>query len=170
MKRKSVKYDVDTGKKAVYEQFCKEHPEVKLSFSQWKEIIYKWNELFFDNLINTGHKFKLPYGFGSLAINKKKNKNFFTNWESGEKFNILPLDFQETRKAGKPIYNFNYHTQGYRCSWKWFKSECRFLLADIYEFNAYRPHSRKLAHYLKHHNYIDRYFNWGAKNSIQEIR
>jgi hypothetical protein len=52
---------------------------------------------------------KLPFGFGEISINKKKEKDIKGNNE----FINLPIDWKRLKEKGKLIYNFNYDTEGY---------------------------------------------------------
>lgn len=135
-----------------YNNFCKKHPSVSLTYDQWKAIIYEFNESFKEYILETGDKVKFPFGFGEFSINKKKCKRFKTYTAkdgSVQEAIALPIDWQKTKEKGKVIYNFNFHTEGYFFGWKWFKTTARFKNVDLWYFKASRSTARLLAHYLK---------------------
>jgi len=161
MPRVSVQYR--TTSKENYERFCVENPEVDISFDKWKEILYSYIKIYTENILETGEKNKIPFGFGGLSINKKKSKR--TKEWNGKTYINLPIDWQKTKKEGKIIYNLNYHTDGYRYRWVWFKEYCHFYGSDLYVFKPSRELSKKLASYLKNPNadYKEIYREWLKK-------
>ena len=142
-----VKIDWRSSSKDNYNHFCKNYPSTKLTFDEWKNIIYTYNELFKEYILETGEKAKLPYGFGEFSINKKKRRRI--KLSDGKEFINLPIDWQKTKEKGKVIYNFNYHTEGYFFGWMWFKPSARFKNSDLWYFKPSRLTSRLLSHYLK---------------------
>lgn len=130
-----------------YNNFCKKHSSVKLSFEEWKNIIYTFNDAYKDYILETGEKARLPFGFGDFGINKKKRKRV-KNIDGKEYIN-LPIDWQKTKQKGKVIYNFNYHTEGFFFGWMWFKDAVRFRHLELWYFKPSRATSRLLAHYIK---------------------
>lgn len=142
-----VKVEWRSSSKDNYNSFCKSHPSISLTFDQWRNIIYFYNESFKEYILETGDKVKLPLGFGEFSINKKKRKKMKAN--NGKEFINLPIDWQKTKQKGKVIYNFNFHTEGYFFGWMWFKKTARFKQSDIWYFKPSRTSSRLLSHYLK---------------------
>lgn len=155
-----VKVGYRTTSKEVYKRFCKEHPDINISFEKWKEIIYTHNYFFRDYILETGDKAKLGWGFGEFAISKKKIKKFKEH--EGVTYVNLPIDWKKTREAGTKIYHFNSHTEGYRCKWYWFLKGSRFFQSDVWVFKPSRVSSRKLAEYLNKTSkrYIEFYKCW----------
>lgn len=143
-----TKVDWRSASKENYEDFCKKHSTISLTFDEWKNIIYGFNESFKLYILETGEKAKYPYGFGEFSINKKIRKKIKTSPE-GRDFINLPVDWKRTREKGKIVYNFNYHTEGYFFGWVWFKNTVRFKNADLWYFKATRETSRLLSHYIK---------------------
>ena len=141
-----VKIDWRTASKENYNNFCKKHPSIKLTFDEWRNIIYSYNEHFKNYILETGEKAKLPFGFGEFSINKKKRRK---KKGLNDEFVNLPIDWQKTREKGKVIYNFNYHTEGFFFGWMWFKSTARLKNTDLWYFKPSRTTSRLLSHYLK---------------------
>lgn len=141
-----TKIDWRSSSKENYNDFCKKNPLIKLSFDQWKNIIYKFNDSFRNHILQTGEKIKMPNGFGEFSINKKKRRK---KKGLNDEFVNLPIDWQKTREKGKVIYNFNYHTEGYFFGWMWFKKTARFRNSEFWYFKACRFTSRLINHYIK---------------------
>jgi nucleoid DNA-binding protein len=120
---------------------------MKLSFDQWRNIIYEYNEAFKEYILETGEKAKLPFGFGEFSINKKKRRKM--KGVDGKEFVNLPIDWKKTKEKGKRIYNFNFHTEGYFFGWVWFKDSARLKHTELWYFKPSRTTSRLLSHFLK---------------------
>lgn len=141
-----VKIDWRSASLDNYKNFCKKHPTIKLTYDEWRNIIYSFNDAFKNYILETGEKAKLPFGFGEFSINKKKRRK---KKGLNDEFVNLPIDWQKTKEKGKIIYNFNYHTEGFFFGWMWFKETARFKNADLWYFKPSRTTSRILSHYLK---------------------
>ncbi len=141
-----TKIDWRSGSRENYDRFCNSCPAVKLTFDQWRILIYGFNEGFRDYILETGEKVKFPFGFGDFSINKKKRKKI--KGVGDKTFVNLPIDWQKTKKAKKIIYNFNFHTDGFFFGWMWFKASARFKYADLWFFKPSRAASRLLGHYI----------------------
>ncbi len=141
-----VKIDWRSASRENYNNFCKKHPSVEISFDQWRTVIYLYNESFKNYILETGEKAKLPFGFGEFSINKKKRRK-----RKGltDEFVNLPIDWQKSKEKGKRIYNFNFHTEGFFFGWMWFKETARLRHTELWYFKPTRTTSRLLAHYLK---------------------
>ena len=142
-----VKIDWRSSSKDNYKSFCKKHPLIKLTFDEWRNIIYSFNESFKNYILETGEKAKLPLGFGEFSINKKKRKKF--KKVDGVDVINLPIDWQKSKEKGKRIYNFNYHTEGYFFGWMWFRETARLKHTNLWYFKPTRTTSRLLSHYIK---------------------
>lgn len=154
-----TKLDWRSASRENYNNFCKKHPAIKLSFDEWKNIVYLFNDNFKNYILETGDKAKLPAGFGEWSINKKKRKKM-KDYE-GKEFVNLAIDWQKTKQKGKVIYNFNYHTEGYFFGWMWFKESARLKNAMLWYFKPTRVTSRMLSHYLKtNEKYQHLYREW----------
>lgn len=140
------KRDFRTTSKEAFKEFKTLYPNVKITYAQYKKILYTFNEMLFTHILETGTKYKMPYGMGELTIRKKKMRTYYENKEN--KFCILPVNWQETKKYGKIIYNMNYHTDGYRYSWRYSFKNARFSNKDVWGFKATRTMSRTLAKYI----------------------
>jgi nucleoid DNA-binding protein len=142
-----VKIDWRSSSKDNYKSFCKKQPLIKLTFDEWRNIIYIYIESYKQYILETGERAKLPFGFGEFSINKKKRRKI--KGVDGKEFVNLPIDWKKTKEKGKRIYNFNYHTEGYFFGWVWFKNTARFQNTDLWYFKPSRSTSRLLSHYLK---------------------
>jgi nucleoid DNA-binding protein len=141
-----VKIDWRSASLENYKNFCKKHPTIKLTYDEWRNIIYSFNDAFKNYILETGEKAKLPFGFGEFSINKKKRRKLKG---LNDEFINLPVDWKKTKEKGKIIYNFNYHTEGFFFGWKWFKETARLKNADLWYFKPSRTTSRLLSHYIK---------------------
>ena len=141
-----VKVEFRSASKDNYIAFCKTYPEINLSYSDWRIIVYSFNESFRDYILETGEKIKLPYGFGEFSINKKKRRRIKEG--NGREFINLPVDWKKTKEKGKIIYNFNYHTEGFFFGWHMFRRTTRFKHSDLWFFKPTRTTSRLLSHYI----------------------
>ena len=154
-----VKIDWRSASRENYNNFCRKHPSIKLSFDEWRQIIYSFTDAFREYILETGERAKLPFGFGEFSINKKKRKKIKKN--NGKEFINLPVDWKKTKEKGKIIYNFNYHTEGYFFGWMWFKETARLKYLDLWYFKPSRVTSRLLSHYLKtNEKYQHLYHEW----------
>lgn len=142
-----TKLDWRSGSKENYNNFCKKHPAIKLTFDEWKNILYSFNHNFKNYILETGERARLPAGFGEWSINKKKRRKM--KGTNGKEFVNLAVDWQKTKQKGKIIYNFNYHTEGYFFGWLWFKESVRLKNSMLWYFKPNRVTSRMLSHYLK---------------------
>jgi len=145
-----------------YNEFLEKNPDIKLSAKQFYDIIRTYNVMFRDYILETGEKVKLPQGIGYFSINKKKTRKYGYN-KKRERVIRLPIDWPKSRAAGKHIYNFNYHTEGYKFRWVWFQDTAYFLKSDIWCFKPSRESSRAIADKIlrsKDKNYADVYHEW----------
>jgi nucleoid DNA-binding protein len=141
-----VKVEWRSASKDNYSNFCKSNNSIKLSFEEWKNIIYSFNDSFKEYILETGDKAKLPFGFGEFAISKKKRRKIK---KAGDReFINLPIDWKKTKAKGKVIYNFNFHTEGYFFGWMWFKRSSMMKLVDLWYFKPTRTTSRLITHYV----------------------
>ena len=148
-----------SASKSNYEDFCKKNPTIKLTFKEWKKIIYTFSEVFRTYILETGEKIKLPSGFGQLSIVKKKRKK--VNTVNGEQFVNLSIDWKKTKEKGKVIYNFNHHTEGFFFGWLWFKRTSRLKHPDLWFFKPCRSTSRLITEYInKDDKYQHIYKEW----------
>lgn len=161
-----VKVPYRSSSKSVYERFCATYPDISISFKEWKKVIYTYNLLYRDYILETGSRIKMPHGFGPFSITKQKLK-LFKNYKDkdGKQYINLPVDWAKTKKAGKRIYHRNSHTDGYKCSWMWMHKDARFHLSEVWNFKPSRTTSRALKTYLSMPDspYLQKYKNWKRK-------
>jgi hypothetical protein len=142
-----TKIDWRSSSRENYNNFCRKNPTIKITFDEWRNIIYQYNENFKTYILETGEKARLPFGFGEFSINKKKRKKIKNI--DGKEYVNLPVDWQRSKEKGKRIYNFNYHTEGYFFGWVWFKESTRLKNINLWYFKPSRTTSRLLSHYIK---------------------
>jgi hypothetical protein len=75
----------------MYREFINERKNTKLSFKEFREIVYLFNRLAMTEVIETGKSLDLGYHLGSLSVNKVKrrvrksiNGNYYTSINWGE--------------------------------------------------------------------------------------
>lgn len=150
--------DYRSASKESYKKFCATHSSVKITFEEFKDIIYTYNSVFMTSVLETGAAIPLPHGLGKISINKKKTTSTFTD-KNGTHI-ILPVNWPETKKQGKKIYFFNDHSEGYRFRWLWFKDASVGLkMKNIWQLKIAREWSTKLCEYVKNKEtrYMNRY-------------
>jgi nucleoid DNA-binding protein len=152
-----TKIDWRSASKENYNSFCKKHPSIKLTFDEWRNIIYSFNDAFKEYILETGERARLPFGFGEFSINKKKRRKI--KGVDGKEFVNLPIDWKKTKEKGKRIYNFNFHTEGYFFGWMWFRVTSRFRQSNLWYFKPSRNTSRLLSHYLRANDKYQHLYN-----------
>lgn len=153
--------DYRTCSKSCYEEFCKNHPNISISYKQFNSIIYTYNRMFRDYVLETGEKFKMPHGFGEVSIRKWKKQKVNTHPITGEQFIVSAIDWIKTLEKGKHVYLMNNHTDGFRFQWKWFREGAMFEGRNVFVLNPTRESSRKIAEYIKKYpNHYHKYREW----------
>ena len=142
-----VKVEYRSVSRDNYKRFCQEYKNIKLSYTEWSEIIYQFNEEFRNYILETGDKEKLPFGIGPFSIAKKKRVLKKLDRNGKERIN-LPIDWKKTKEKGRVIYNFNHHTEGFFFGWVWFKKESKLLFKSFWSFKPSRVSSRMIKHYI----------------------
>ena len=61
-----TKIDWRSASKANYVDFCKKHPQIELSFIEWKNVVYIYNDYFRNYILESGDRVKMPFGFGDF--------------------------------------------------------------------------------------------------------
>lgn len=155
-----TRVDYSQTSRRTYKQFCKENPEIELSYLQFIEIIYSFNYGFRDHLLETGMKGKLPWGMGDFAVSKKKPR-MKKVLENGHEMITLPVDWKKSREHGKKIYHLNSHTGGFKFRVKWFIHTARFYNSELWSFKPSRVTSRLIQHYISR-GHQHRYYEWDS--------
>jgi len=154
-----VKVAYRTTEKDVFKRFKEKHPDIKIDYTTWCNIIYSFNYAFRDSVLETGKKIKFPYGFGDFAITKfkpRKNKTL----PDGREIIGLPINWKKTKELGKFVYHMNYNTEGFKFKWQWDKKNARFLYSSLWCFKPSRITSRLLSHYLLEPEQQYKYQEW----------
>ena len=138
--------DYRSASKTNYKLFRKEHREIHLTFDEWKTVIYSFNEGIRDHILETGEKVRFPGGLGDFSIHKWKPSKF-TDPTGKVKF-TLPIDWNETRKNKKITYFMNFHSEGYKFRWWWFKTSAMFKFARMWTFKPARTSMAALGRYV----------------------
>lgn len=142
-----------------YKNFCIEHPHIKISIDEWRNIIYSFNEAVRDHILETGDKVRLPFGFGDFSINKYRPKKFK---EINGKMKInLPVNWKKSKEKGKKVYYLLHETDGFIFTWMWFKRSSQLRFKDLWRFKPNRTTTRLIPHYLRaDKKYQDIYKEW----------
>jgi len=88
----------------------KEKVKNKVSDKLFRKICNDYNKFCYESLLE-GKEVLLPFGLGKLLITKNE-----INWDNP------PINWKETRKAGKLIYHTNMDTYNLVMSFKWISS------------------------------------------------
>lgn len=171
MSRRKKEYR--TNSKENYNRFLAENnvKESELSYLKYCKNIEVCNWMFVEYALRTGSKVVFPYGFGSLAVNKKMLKRFkeYKNKE-GEMVKAVNLrpNWAKSRELGKKVYHTNEHSDGYNFRWIWFVDECKLYLSDLYVFKPARYPSRAINKYVrKQGEFQELYLEW-TKNKYKD--
>lgn len=143
-----VSVDFRTASKEVYKKFCDKFPHINITFDQFKSIVYTYTDIFKNYIMFSGEDAKLPWGLGSFTIVKKR-PTVIKNPNTGEERINYPVDWKSTKELNKIIYHLNYHTDGYRFNWVWFRSSAKIYQTDIWSFKPSRETSRELNKHIK---------------------
>lgn len=154
------KCDFRMAGRHLYKEWCEEHPESDISYVEFQNIIYTFNEGFRDYLLETGQHGKLPWGFGDFVISKKKPRTK-KKLEDGREIISLPIDWKKTKEAGTLRYHLNTHTEGFKFRIKWVIKSRRFKYSEVWTFKPSRISSRLLRHYINQ-GYQHKYYEWDS--------
>jgi hypothetical protein len=146
-----ISHGFRTASKESYNKFCIKYPEYDITFEQFKKVLYHYNNLLAVHMMETGDLVKLPFGLGKLVINKYKPNKTRLNTD-GDPVDNLTIDWKQTKEAGKYIYNFNNHTDGYKYYWMWNHWTSHIKCSFVWKLEMARVHSRVLAALIKKSN------------------
>jgi hypothetical protein len=88
--------------------------------------------------ILNGKDYKMPAGFGTICIRKKRPGG-----------HSLRISWADTNNSGKLVFNFNEHSNGWRYKFKWFKLITHIANVKYYMFKPCRTIARELASNIK---------------------
>ncbi len=70
-----TKIDWRSSSKENYDKFCKSYPTIKLTYDEWRNILYTFNEFFKEYILETGDKAKL------YIKTNDKYQNIYREWK-----------------------------------------------------------------------------------------
>lgn len=152
-----VKIQYRTTSKKVFAKFKLKHPEIKITYPEWCNILYSFNCGFRDYCLETGRKAKFPYGVGEFCVTKYKPVKL--KEVDGKQVVNLNVDWKKTNEKGYRVFHLNSHTEGYDFRWLWVYGTSRLYQAEIWSFKPSRVSSRLINHYISQ-GYKDKYLEW----------
>ena len=164
MSRRKKEYR--TNSRENYDRFLKENniKESSLPYDKYCQNLEVCNWMYIEYALRTGFKANLPYGFGPIAVNKKRLKKFkeFIDKDGNQRKVVnLRVNWAKTRELGKKVYHTNEHSDGYNFKWMWFPKEAKIALSDLYVFKPGRYASRTINKYVrKAGNFQEKYLEW----------
>lgn len=151
MSRRKLEYR--TYSKENYLRFIAENKvsEQELPYKKYCKNLEVCNWMYIEYALRTGSKVYLPFGFGSIAVNKKKLKLY--KEYKGKKYVNLRVDWFKTKQLKKKVYHTNEHSDGYNFRWMWFPNDSRLHLTDLYVFKPGRYPGRTINTYIRNPNF-----------------
>lgn len=131
-----------------YIDYIETGTQYDIPYTTFKAIIIEYFQHIKDNLIENSKEIKLPCRLGTLAIVKRKPKNYDSK--------SLRVDYHATKLYSKTIYHLNEHSNGWKYNFHWSKKDMCVKNKSAYQFVACRALKRQLAQYIKNniHDYI----------------
>lgn len=137
--------------KEMYEYFKIAHPKEDISFTLFSEIVYRYNKLLLDQLLQ-GKQISLGSGLGKIKIKRVERK-----------FNKPRIDWFETNKLKKQGINQHvYYTDDFWYRFSWFKG-IKLTNKTVYKFTPTKGcngNGRKLAAALKNNEFLHQNFQY----------
>lgn len=115
-----------------YEEFKLKHPETKITYHQFVNILKESTFAIRDHILDNPLGFKLPLNLGYIAIDRFKGKD-----------NYVITDWVNTRRLGKFIPLTNMHSFGYMYKVKFFPNPKSHPIRN-YMFKAHRLLNRAI--------------------------
>lgn len=113
------------------------HYGVRLPAARFHAVCNACNAALVELLL-AGREIKLPFGVGTLYVEKKK-MNFA---------HALPLDYGHWQKTGEKRFHLNRHSDGFRARFHWRKQTVALVNKSFYAFVPARAAARALAQVL----------------------
>lgn len=113
-------------------KFVEKYPEYKdLTFQEFEEIIYVFNKVLWEEVIDNAQGVELPENLGEIYIVSVKRKR-------------ERLDMKKSITIGKPVYYRNLHTDGNVCNIIYTNKRHKYNFAhrDVLRFEAHRDFKR----------------------------
>ena len=131
----------------IYRHFSKTI-DSKVSYSRYKRILDRFNEIVKQDVLERSEAFKMPYGLGMICIVKYKPKSYTDK--------SLSVDYKSSKEEGKRIYHLNEHSNGYKYRLYWSKIPRVFPDRYKYKLMLVRENKRHLAQLIfNKQDYID---------------
>lgn len=130
-------------------RYLEHYKDSKLTKKQLKQVMYLFNKLLSNLIINKGYKYKLPHRLGYLSIVKRKMA-----------YHKLYFDFGEFNKTGNKTYHINDHSDGWYSNSHWEKKSCKIINKTWYSFKFTRENQRILASIMKKEQGHQIYREW----------
>lgn len=117
-----------------------------VSYKVYRSIVEEYFKYLADSIIEYGERMLLPARTGELCVIKYK-----TNSDS------LTYDYQASKKLGKPVWNFNDHSNGWKYRFYWYKKNLLINNCTKYQLVMTRTNKRRLAAIInnKERDYIE---------------
>jgi hypothetical protein len=127
--------------KNFYKHYLEQNPKDSDTYCTQKEFLdiaktYLKNLALF--VVDDAGVVTLPYRLGVIAVRKYKSN-----------LRKVPIDWKATKEEGCIVYNFNYHSNGYRYRVHWNKKRCRVKNKMYYSFQLTRQNNRRIAENIK---------------------
>lgn len=120
--------------------FDESHPYY-ISYSEYAEVVSDYLKYVSELVVVKSMTFKLPFRLGTLSV--YKHKPIFSTTDR------MPIDWVETNKTGKAVYNFNEHSNGYSYRFKWDRLGSVDKHMVLYAFKPSRSNARQVARLVK---------------------
>lgn len=137
MDRKIRKNKKSYGLYDIYNSYIKEHKDVDVPYSRFKNILDSFNSEIKKSILDNSEMFKMPFGLGHICIVKYKPKTYTPK--------SLSQDYKSSKEIGKKIYHLNEHSNGYKYRLYWSKVPRTFPDRYKYKLMLLRDNKRYLA-------------------------
>ena len=142
--------DGEDGIYSLYKVY-KKVVEEPLDFKTYRRVIFAFNKMIMDEILEGASNIKLPARLGCIRV--KKSKMTYAR---------LMFDYGEYNKSGLKTYHTNVHSDDYKVRILWEKSKCIISGKTPWSFIPARINKRRLAKLMKE--------NGGHKRYQEEIR
>jgi len=120
--------------------FDESHP-YHITYSDYSQIVSDYLKYVSDLIVVKSMTFKLPFRLGTLSV--YKHKPIFKS------VNRMAIDWPETNRLGKAVYNFNEHSNGYSYRFRWDRNGSLDKNMSLYSFKPSRNNARLVASLVK---------------------
>lgn len=114
------------------DRFIEKYPKYKgLTLKEFREIVYVFNKVLWEEVIENIEGIELPEGLGEMYIVSVKGK-------------AERMDMKKSISVGKPVYHRNIHTEGYFCDIFYINKKHKYNFAnrELVRFSAHRDFKR----------------------------